>query len=582
MFKWLRQKTSNELNVETLQLLLDKKMRVEKAMVEIAPLFRSIEREEIAVKKALKHLVAISGCTRAYVMAMKDENTMFMKYEHCNKFVVPIKHFLKSLPYKEYGWFRDQVILNGYVDVPNTADVPPEAEEVKEVFKRGRMGAMLSFSFASKYKFNGTLVLTNTSPIEKWDADVILLGQFVASLMENLNERIYAEKQLTEALERVKASDNLKTTFINNISHEVRTPLNGILGFSQIIANSDLSKEKQMKLSEVIQQNSTQLLSIMSDLMDISMVDSDSMDFFFSNISLKEFIKSVYKKYSFKAQKNADVSFKLQFDVELDDVIVSADRERLEQLLSYLLDNAFKFTHKGTVTLYCRRGGPKIEIGVSDTGIGIAKKDQKDIYERFWQASNNLDRMYGGNGLGLSLAKAVADKLKYNLECSSRLEKGSDFVLQIDYVAINHDVPLDVPNALFKSPKKLLLIDDFDPVHDYVNKICSSARIECVCASSGIEGLREYENFNYDVVLLDIKMEGMDGFQTLKHLKDINPNVIVIAQTAHFSPDDKKMFLKEGFSDVLLKPYIPAALLNSLKHVLSDDFIAVKNGIASV
>jgi len=571
---WKKKKISTKsADVKLLQEKLEKKRLVERLMVEIAPLFRAGESQDIAINKALESLVKVAGCSRAYIMSRVTPETVSMTYEFCNRFVLPSKRFVQDLPYKEVAWFRDQTIEHGCINVSDTKRVPEEAgEDAEAVFRTGRMRAMLAVTFGSQYKFNGTLCLSNGKP-KKWDEDTILFVQYIGSLIENMFERLEAEQELKHALEQVSSSDKLKTAFINNLSHEIRTPLNSIIGFSQLMANREMSNEKRVELSKVVEVNSIRLLNVMSDLLDISQLDSHTMDIQKRDFSLEDFCSSLFDEFKRANSDKSQIEYVFDFDDKLKGVFVKNDDERLKQILTNLLSNAYKFTEEGTIIFYCHERAKNIIIGVSDSGIGIAPEDFSKIFERFWQVNMSLNRNYGGNGLGLSLSQAIANELKIDLDFTSRLGKGSDFFVKLH----QHDI-VEVSKPVmnvFAHPvagQKILVADDFLPIHEYIQDICAEEGIICDFVTNGEQATTLFRQKKYNAVILDIKMPKMDGFQALQKIKEVNPDVVVVAQTAHDSEDNREEYFAKGFDELLIKPYKPQVLKELLSKILKPDY----------
>lgn len=571
---WRKKKiSSSTAELKLLQSKLARKKLIEKAMVDIAPLFRSGENQDVAINKALQYLVRFSDCSRAYIMSRVDESTISMSHECCNRFVVPMKRFVQNQPYQEVGWFRDQTIDNGCIYVSDTKKVPESAgEEARAVFKKGRMRAMLAVSFGSQYRFGGTLCLGHGRP-RQWDEDVVLFIQYVGSLIENMFERVEAEKKLNTALQQVSSNDELKSAFINNLSHEIRTPLNSIIGFSQLMANREMSESKRVELSKVIELNSNRLLNVMSDLLDIAQLDSHTMDIQKSDFSLFEFCQSLYGEFNARFIDKPEIQFVLDYDDDLRNVVVKNDEGRLRQIVQNLLDNSHKFTSEGSVVFYCHKRAKSIIIGVSDSGIGIEPQYFDKIFERFWQVNMNLNRTYGGNGLGLSLSRSIANELKVSLDFTSRLGKGSDFFLKLQqYDVIEKALPKVTVFTHPMSGKRLLVADDFLPIHEYVGEICKGVGVECDFVSNGEQAASLFRQRKYDAVLLDIKMPKMDGFAVLEKIKALDQDIVVIAQTAHDKETNKDAYLDNGFDELLVKPYKPKDLEDLLAKVLKPDY----------
>jgi signal transduction histidine kinase len=237
-------------------------------------------------------------------------------------------------------------------------------------------------------------------------------------------------EELEKALIKSEKSDRLKTAFLNNINHEIRTPLNGIVGFASLIVQPDMSDDQRKSYSSMIHSSSDQLLSTMSNIIDISKIKAGQIDVYYDRISIKELLDNIYIKYLFRAQsKNLNFEI-IQEEPDSIDIIFS-DKRMLTQIIENLLNNAFKFTEKGSVRISYKTKNNFIYFYVEDTGSGIAGRLHEQIFDHFSKFEKEEDKFYEGVGLGLTIAKALVELLNGSIQVSSEIGKGSLFSFTI-------------------------------------------------------------------------------------------------------------------------------------------------------
>jgi two-component system sensor histidine kinase EvgS len=399
-------------------------------------------------------------------------------------------------------------------------------------------------------------------------------GEIVAifdDVTDNMNFREKLLKQNEElkiARDKAEESNHLKTAFLNNISHEFRTPLNGILGFTSLITKPDLQSRQRQVYSEQITQSSERLLDIVTDIVEIARVQSNSAVLNLSPVNIRHLIYESIKDVQSKiGSKNIDFRVFIPDDL---DISLETDEFKIIRSIKHLLENAIKFTSEGTVELTTGLvNGNHLFIKVMDTGIGIAEDLQDVVFEPFRQVETLMTRNYGGNGVGLPLVKAYMNMLGGTADLKSTKGRGTTVNLNIPLSANLGEKQQESASLTDKLPdkNKMVLVVDDEPANCmYLKEVLSELDAEILCTGNGKEAV-DYckEKPVIDIVLMDIKMPIMDGFEATKRIKDENPEITVIAQTAFTSDRDVQRIKNHGFDDYLSKPIRREELLNVLK-----------------
>lgn len=258
----------------------------------------------------------------------------------------------------------------------------------------------------------------------------------IAGTVQDVTNRKEIENELVKAKERAEEANFLKTKFLNNISHEVRTPMNGIIGFSNLLVKSGLSKEKRVKYTQIIQNSGNQLLRIIDDIIEISTLDTKQEKLSESSFSLNELLNDIFSIFSLKVDTE-EVDFRVKSLLSDKDSIIFSDKVKLHRIMSNITENAIKFTKKGFVEMGYNIENDKLVLYVKDTGIGVSSNRLPEIFERFSQENKNTVKTYGGLGLGLSISKENAKLLGGEITVESQKDKGSMFCLTIPYKPIS-------------------------------------------------------------------------------------------------------------------------------------------------
>jgi len=395
---------------------------------------------------------------------------------------------------------------------------------------------------------------------------------------EKLNEELKELNiKLLNAKDKAEESDRLKSSFLANMSHEIRTPMNSIIGFSKMCLRDQLDEEKRKKYAGYVIENGEQLLSIVNDILDLSKIEAGHIKIKPVIFCLNGLIDNLYLNF----QQHNTKGLLLMKQKGLPDSLcqVVGDKVRLTQILGNLLNNAMKFTNKGHVRFGYSLIDRQILFSVEDTGIGIKPELQTAIFERFRQADPETTRVYGGTGLGLAISKKLVEMMDGKIYLHSEYGKGSTFSFSIPYIpadksAIQEDVLVQNGHTVIIDERPVILIaEDEESNFIYLNEILSEKKYKVLWAKNGKEAVDLCSQIKeIQMVLMDIKMPGMDGFKATKLIKENRPNLPIIAQTAFAMISDRESAIANGCNDYLSKPIDPETLLEMISKYMIPHF----------
>lgn len=411
-----------------------------------------------------------------------------------------------------------------------------------------------------------------------------LLSQLSQEIMEknkelemhhNKLERLVDErtKELKEAKNKAEESDKLKSAFLANMSHEIRTPMNAIVGFSNLLRDGNLTNDERNRFIEFIVSNSDSLLVLIDDILDLSMIESNQLVIRNGIIVLNELMDHLYSAYSL-FNKNENLKLFLNNELHDQNIRIYSDGERIKQILNNLLSNAFKFTSKGMVELGLKKIDDNMAFYVKDTGIGIETKDLEAIFGRFRKSEDNKDILYRGAGLGLAISKALSQLLGGSITVESKYGIGSVFTFFLPENFISKDEPSMPDISGFKQNeslayKNILVVEDENANYAYLEKVLIKADLKVVHAQNGSEALKMIDSgMHFHLILMDIKMPEMDGFEATKIIKSKKPEQIIIAVTAFARQEEKRRFMEAGFDCYIEKPVKPDELMNIINQYI--------------
>jgi PAS domain S-box-containing protein len=407
---------------------------------------------------------------------------------------------------------------------------------------------------------------------EVTDIPVSYHGNFaVQTIIRDITQRKNAEAELIRAKEKAEESDRLKTAFLHNISHEIRTPMNAIVGFSAMLNEPDLNPEIQQFYIDTITQSSDQLLGIVNDIVEISNIEVGIMRVNINTINLNSKLKNLFQQFSLKADEKG-IDFRLDLPSDKTGDAVQTDSIKMMQILSNLLNNAFKFTDSGKVVFGYRIKNEVIEFYISDTGIGIPEGQYGKVFDRFYQIESSITRQYEGTGLGLTISKAYVELLGGNIWLTSQPGKGTTFYFTIpfkpaDQQNLSQPGVNDEDISLPGSKKSVLIAEDDDNNFFLMEELLADLNIDIIRASNGVEAVEAIDTGQkIDLVLMDIKMPIMDGYEATRQILEKRPDMKIIAQTAYV--DDEVKAMKSGCAGFISKPFVRNRFVSLVKEYL--------------
>jgi len=452
-------------------------------------------------------------------------------------------------------------------------DGRPSEEIINEMIKKAMENESLFFEFThlngnGKY-FNAEVSLSKV---------VLKENTFFQAIVRDITERKKSETELKKAKEKAEESDRLKTAFLASMSHEIRTPMNHILGGLDLLLDPEITKEEKEEFQTIIKNSSNQLLKLIDDIIDVSQLDSGQLEIKKDTFPLQSFLNEIREETE-NLKLNNKVDFQINTSAhqkEFDSI--HTDKVRLKQVLISLLSNAFKFTKEGTVELgYSKKSDGMLQFYVSDTGIGIPEESKNVIFEQFRQVDYEHTREYEGAGLGLTIAKGLVLLLGGNIWVESEEEKGSTFYFTIktsqpkqkQKVREGKPAKEDTPKSYNWEGKNILIVEDEEMNYQYLKTVLKKTKANVLWAEDGVQGVEKAKENDVHVILMDIQLPEMNGYEATRQILKSKPDVPVIAQTAHALKEEKSKCFESGAVDYMAKPLNRKKLLEMIdNHII--------------
>lgn len=378
----------------------------------------------------------------------------------------------------------------------------------------------------------------------------------------DITDQKRTEQELKTAKEQAEESDRLKSAFLANMSHEIRTPMNGILGFADLLKEPSLTGEQQQKYIGIIEKSGARMLNIINDIVSISKIESGQMEMNIQESNINEQIEFIYTFFKPEVEdKGMQLSFRNSLPSQ--EAILKTDREKVYAILTNLVKNAIKYSEKGTIEFGYNLKGKYLEFYVKDEGIGIPEDRQKDIFRRFIQAELSDKKARQGAGLGLSISKAYAKMLGGTIWVESKLGKGSVFYFTLPYQTevtkenSSENKILSPSEEILLNKLKILIVEDDETSEALISIIVQKFGKEMINVRTGKEAVAACKsNPDIDLVLMDIQLPEMDGYEVTRQIRKFNKDIIIIAQTAYAIEGDRQKAIAAGCHDYLSKPII--------------------------
>jgi signal transduction histidine kinase len=414
---------------------------------------------------------------------------------------------------------------------------------------------------------------------KKTNDEIGLLYEDFNTMLEQIQlrdtERDQVEEKLKEAKEKAEESDRLKSAFLANMSHEIRTPMNAILGFTELLTLSDteITPEEKEHYIDLIQNSGNSLLHLIDDIIDISKIEAGQLKIIYKDCDLDKLMNNLmdsYQEIKKKRGKEA-VEIRLHVSENAKNRTIRTDPHRLNQVLSNLLDNALKFTDNGYIELGCTAlTTRKLQFYVKDTGIGMDKQKQEIVFDRFYKVEDDKTKLYRGAGLGLAICRSLVDMLGGQIWVDSESRKGSVFTFTIPLIPAKkktgkqEKLPQGINHINWRD-KNILIAEDEPTNFAYLKEVLKPTRATILHAGNGREAIEITQNKKVDIIIMDIKMPVMNGFEAAKIIKGMAPHIPIISQTAYAMESEKDVARNAGMDDYLVKPLKPAVLISAIQ-----------------
>lgn len=391
-------------------------------------------------------------------------------------------------------------------------------------------------------------------------------------IVKDIIDQRKAEKDILNAMHRAEQSERLKSAFLANISHEIRTPMNSIIGFAELLGNDDLPDERRKWYSCIIAENAEMLLAIVNNVLDISRLETGQLKVIRHETDSNKLISDIYDLFALQAQ-NKGIELNIKNLLPKESASVYTDESKLKQILINLTGNAIKFTHEGEVSISSCVENGEVCFDIADTGIGIAPTEQKNIFERFRQGDDSTTRKYGGTGLGLTISLGLTELLGGSLNLDSEPGKGSVFHVRIpvidpvreDETTLKKD---SIPSAKLEETY-ILVVEDGQASSFLIQEALRELNVTIIFVKDGESAIEACtKNSSIRLVLMDLNLPGINGSEAARQIKEMCPGILIIGQSAHQLNLKNETGQQAIFDDFLVKPYLPQALLATVKKYI--------------
>ncbi len=384
------------------------------------------------------------------------------------------------------------------------------------------------------------------------------------------------KKALVEmAIEKEKAeeSEKLKSAFLANMSHEIRTPLNAIMGFSSLLLKKEKANQKNREFLKIIHDGGTRLLHIITDVLDLSELESNKRVVTIAPVNLNDLLEAQFESRKIEVEQK-QIAFNCNFLLPHDDAFILTDGIHLNRIIDILIDNSIKFTEEGEIEIGYTVKESQLLLYVKDTGMGIVSGNIDLIFERFNKIEYKYSVQNPGAGLGLSIAKKLVGLLGGEIWIDSVENKGSTFYVSIPFKRkeISSDT---LENSAIRDGKPyqntILIVEDEETNRAFLKEVFGELSFTLLFAKNGKEGIDIFENNHVDVIIMDIKMPILDGYDTSKEIWKINASIPIIAYTAFAVKEEKERLLNSGFIDIIFKPSSIEDIVQAVTRVIRSN-----------
>lgn len=493
----------------------------------------------------------------------------------------------KAIPDMMFLSNKEGVYLDFKAEIKSELILPPElflGKNIREVLPLDLANSLIeymqiAFETGELQIFEYELFINES--LNFYEARMIVTkNKNLLTIVRNITDKKHAEQAILKSKEFAEQANRAKSDFLAMMSHEIRTPLNGVIGVSSLLELTVLDSE-QKELVNTIVKSGDLLLQIVDEILDFSKIESGQIELEPEIFSVQEFFEDLINLFIPKAIKK-DLTLRHKIAKDIPERIF-ADKLRLKQILMNLIGNAMKFTKEGFISIEIKQIKRNenlltLEVSVQDSGIGIALDKQILIFKPFTQADHSTNKQFGGTGLGLSISKKLAIAMKGDIRIESEVNSGSTFFVQFESEIGNeksnnvktlkqHSSDKRVGNLQIEFPLSILVVEDNLMNQDIIQRLLKKLGLTCDIASDGQAGINAAKNKDYDLILMDIQMPGIDGFEATKQILELKKKNKIFALTASATNEMKSKILESGFQEFLSKPiYLQNLREAILKH----------------
>lgn len=475
--------------------------------------------------------------------------------------------------YEDYSLSQDNIIGKNHYEVFDNI-----SDEWKEIHKESLKGQKHKRDEDKFILENGETMWLKWEVLP-WYRNEEEIGGIIM-LTEDITQRKKEKEELQAAKQEAEEASEAKAQFLSTMSHEIRTPLNSVIGMTNILLMED-PKEDQIENLKALSFGAESLLTLINDILDFSKIEAGKIRMEYTNFNLREMLKNIVESFKVLA-KGKDIEVRMDMSEELMETL-NGDPTRLGQIMNNLVGNAIKFTEEGFVEIMAKELDKKedkvrIQFEVRDTGIGIPKEKQEIIFDSFSQASSETTRKYGGTGLGLAITKRLVDLLGGEISLESTPGLGTIFRVELEYKIAKADLSREreesISDFISTEGKSVLLVEDNKMNQLVAKKFLKKWGFDFEIAENGKEAVDFVQNGDFDVVLMDLHMPEMDGYEATRQIRALNnpkSKIPIIALSASAGPGVKERIHEFQINDFVAKPFNPKDLINALQNSISKN-----------
>ncbi len=428
-----------------------------------------------------------------------------------------------------------------------------------------------AFTFEARQKRkDGSYVWVEIIARPLFDDNDKFLG--MNGVTRDISKRKKAEFDLVEAKEKAVEADRLKSAFLANMSHEIRTPMNAIIGFTDLLNQDDVDPDSRSEYVELINSNSTHLLKLIDDIIDISKIEAGELKISKAEAELEPIFIQTYHVQKEALKKAGKSHIELSYNLPGKNIEMITDPMRLQQILTNLVSNSIKFTSEGEIEFgVTAHDKDFIKFYVQDTGVGMSKEKMDYIFDRFRQVEEHTSRQYQGSGLGLAISKQLVELLGGEIWVDSKENKGTTFYFTLPHKWEGEHGLEEVIEQKEEDITNLMIVEDEDANYQLLKEMLKKRNFRIFRAHDGVEAIEIAREEDLELILMDIQLPKMDGYEATKKIKQEHPKLPIIAQTAYANYNDVVKSLDAGCSDFIAKPIKMKKLLSMIDKYLDKN-----------